>query len=153
MQSKSRFFYAQLGKHADPQGLLVSNFLADPKAFIIDIVSDKGYNVYSNWTGRNASLYYRFTQELEHFDSVRQFSQISDSGLPLLIEKYLEENISPETVVIIDSCINKLDEWAALKHPLLDQTILKLRKYRSFVPLNKEKIKTTFMKTYTSSAK
>ena len=151
--TKTKFFYASLGKHPDPEGLLVANFLAEPRAFIIDIVGDKGYNVYSDWLSRKASLHYRFAQELEHFDSIKEFKEVTDSGLPLLIEKYLEGNVSPETVVILDSCIHKLDEWAQLKHPLLDQTILKLRKYKPFVSYDKKKVRSTILKTYTISAK
>lgn len=153
LQTKQRHFYSTLARHADPRGLLVSNFIVNPKAFIVDIVTDSGYNHYTDWVRRNSQLYYNFSQELEHFESVKDFKAISGSGIPLLIEKYIEKQISPETVCIIDACTQKLDEWVNLTHPLLEQTILKLRKYRSFVQINRQKIKQSLQRHYGVYAK
>jgi hypothetical protein len=56
--------------------------------------------------------------------------------------------MSPETLVILDHYLNVLETWKSSKHPLVEINQLKLRKYKSFVKFDKEKIKNILLKTF-----
>ena len=101
LQNDIKFYYEQLGKHEDPGNLLVSNFLANPKAFITDIVSTEGLTIHEKRVGRLSSLYYNFEQELSKISSIKEMMS-TNNGLPTLLSMYVSGELSPETIVIID---------------------------------------------------
>jgi len=146
--SKQKFLFTSLGKHKDPKNLIISNLIYNNKSFILDITSEKGYNTFNEWENRQAQLYYNLSQDLNKFEYIKELTSISRSSLPILIEKYISEDISSESVVLIDSVIHKLDDWQKIKHPLIENNILKLRKYRSFYSPDIEKIKRIFLKKW-----
>lgn len=146
MADKSRYHYSRLGKHADPEGLLVANFIKNPKSYIIDIVNDEGQRVYDDWVSRKASRYYNLECELKTFDSIKQLMNVSN--LPPIIEKYISDEISPESIVLIDSVTHILSKMDERAHPLLEHHHLKLRKYSSFIDINIGKVKTIFEKVF-----
>lgn len=137
---KTKYVWAKLAKHADPVGLVVSNLIQDPDTYITEVVNDKGLNTYSKWDVRHASRYYNLEKELKRFDSVSQIFNVGpDDEMPLIYEMYISEEISPETIVLLDSLRPILEMTKDNKHPLVAQHNLKLRKYRSFVDIDRRK--------------
>lgn len=147
MHNKQRYFFARLGKHKDPVNLLVANFVHNPKCYITDVVDDSGLARYDELVARNASRYYRLEQDLKKFTSVKELLLISD--YPAIIDQYISEEITPESIVLIDSVTKILDKIDDQCHPLVEKHLLKLRKYRSFVKVDTDKVKTIFEKRWT----
>lgn len=147
MYNKQRYFFARLGRHKDPPGLLVSNFIRDPKCFITEIVDDSGLARFEQYVARNASRYYTLQQDLKKFDSIKELLTID--SYPAIIDKYISEDIAPESVVLIDSVTKILDKIDDQCHPLVEKHLLKLRKYRSFVKTDVEKVKAVFERQWT----
>lgn len=148
LESNTKYYYETLGKHKDPGNLLVSNFIINPKMFITEIISNEGQENYNNRVARLSSLYYNFEQELRQFSSIKQLMSTTSSNLPIIIERYISKRVSAETVVILDSVLNKFDEWQKIDHPLLDKHVLILKKYKPFVPIDKKRIQKVFEKHY-----
>jgi hypothetical protein len=139
--NKQRIFFAQLARHADPEGLLIANLLENPKVFITEIVGPEGLETYTNWKGRQGQLTYRFKNELGNDKLFARMMKIGDNGLPVLINEYIAGRVSPETVVMVDAVAKRLDTWAEIDHPLMQQVQMKLRKYRPFVDFDKQRVK------------
>ena len=145
---RTRYYYADLVKHPNPQNLIIANLIDDPKRYITNIVGEVGKVCYAKWEGRQEALHYNLSQELELFPAPADLLKITPSGLPNILEKYIAGTISPESVVLIDSVTHRLDTYVRINHPLIDTCLLKLRKYRSFYIPDKEKIKKIFEKQY-----
>ena len=146
---KRKHLYSKLARAKDPVGLLVSNFIIDPKIYITDVVDERGHARYEQWHARHATRYYRLEKELAaNFDSVNQVFDTKSSDLPAIYERYISGDISPETVVLINTAIPILEDTKESLHPLVAQHNLKLRKYGSFVVADRKGVIETFAKVF-----
>ena len=59
------FFFYKLSKKDDPLKILLSNLILNPKAWIRDIVEERGEENYLNWQRKMDSLSYNFKNELK----------------------------------------------------------------------------------------
>ena len=147
--SKTLYLFAHLSEHPDPEGFIVSNLIKNPKTYITDIISASGLETYRKWDGFRSALYYNFDQELEKFDKPGDLVRNTPSSLPLVLDLYIRGEISPDTVIIIESVIRRFKEWETLPHPLIAQNIMKLNKYAGFVTIKPDKIREIFERKYT----
>jgi hypothetical protein len=141
LRNKQRFFFHTLSRHEDPEGLCVSNMIRNPKIYIRDLLQPEAEEVWTRWQKRNQGLSYNFKQELDANDNWRHILKIKPSGIPFLLDRYIAGEISPETIVIIDSFGKMLEQWSHIDHPLVKQHIDSLLRYRSFVKFDKERCK------------
>ena len=112
--------------------------------------------VYQSWLKRMQSISYIFEQDLNHLSiEVESFDSLlrsKDGEHPLIITYYLQEEISLETVVII----NKLTGFMDKADKEITETImwpdisLKIRKYEPFVQVDLERMKKIVLKVFTS---
>lgn len=112
--------------------------------------------VYQSWLKRMQSISYIFEQDLNHLSiEVESFDSLlrsKDGEHPLIITYYLQEEISLETVVII----NKLTGFMNKADKEITETImwpdisLKIRKYEPFVQVDLNKMKKIVLKVFTS---
>lgn len=112
--------------------------------------------VYQSWLKRMQSISYIFEQDLNHLSiEVESFDSLlrsKDGEHPLIITYYLQEEISLETVVII----NKLTGFMNKADKEITETImwpdisLKIRKYDPFVQVDIERMKKIVLKVFTS---
>ena len=112
--------------------------------------------VYQSWLKRMQSISYIFEQDMNHLSvEVESFDSLlrsKDGEHPLIITYYLQEEISLETVVII----NKLTGFMDKADKEITETImwpdisLKIRKYDPFVQVDIERMKKIVLKVFTS---
>lgn len=141
LHNKQRFYFAKLARHEDPQGLIVSNLLMNPKVFIADLTAPEGLETYVDWKGRQGRLSYLFEKEMTERDVYRRILKVDENGLPFIISEMIGGRISPEVVIMIDGLTKRLDEWSKNDHPLVQKVQLRLRKYRPFVKYDKARAK------------
>ena len=152
---KDKYFFAKVGKRfntvPDLVSYYVSHFINDTK-WIGEMIHDD--TPYNQWLKTNQSISYIFEQDLyklkEEFD---QFDDLFNINVhPNIVNKYLQGEISLETVVIINNLvgfIRKADKQ-------ITETIVwpdvsrKIRKYAAFVQCDIEKMKKIILKVYTS---
>jgi hypothetical protein len=152
---KDKYFFAKVGKRfntvPDLVSYYVSHFINDTK-WIGEMIHDD--TPYNQWLKTNQSISYIFEQDLyklkEEFD---QFDDLFNINVhPNIVSKYLQGEISLETVVIINNLvgfIRKADKQ-------ITETIVwpdvsrKIRKYAAFLQYDIVKMKNIILKVYTS---
>lgn len=152
---KDKYFFAKVGKRfnnvPDLISYYVSHFVNDTK-WIGEMINDDA--PYNQWLKTNQSISYIFEQDLyklkEEFD---QFDDLFNINVhPNIVNKYLQGEISLETIVIINNLvgfIRKADKQ-------ITETIVwpdvsrKIRKYAAFLQYDIEKMKKIILKVYTS---
>jgi hypothetical protein len=152
---KDKYFFAKIGKRFDtaPQliSYYVSHFITDNK-WIGDMISDDG--PYDKWVKVNQSLSYIFEQDLYKLaEEVQSFDDLFKiEGHPKIVEKYMQGDISLETVVIINNLVGFLSK----ADKQITETIVwpdvsrKIRKYGPFVRCDPDRMKKIILKVFTS---
>ena len=152
---KDKYFFAKVGKRFETAEQLkfyyISHFIKDNK-WIGDMISNEG--PYDDWIRINESLGYIFEQYLYKLsEEISSFDDLFKIDVhPKIVEKYMQDEISLETVVIINKLVgfmNKADKE-------ITETIVwpdisrKIRKYTPFVMANPERMKKIILKVFTS---
>jgi len=150
------YFFKKLGsKYSDLELLnyFVSNFIADSRGYIRNF-SDE---VYKTWKTNQESFTYKFKQDINLLlDDLSQpyentfeiIFKTSKGKHPIIIQKYLSNEISLETLVIFESClgyINDLDK--VLTDPVWKSVKLKVLKYQPFLDIDCRKYKKITLET------
>lgn len=149
---KDKYFFAKTGKRFNtvPEliNFYVSHFINDVK-WIGEMDKDEQY---TQWCKTMQSLTYQFEQDINKLaDEIDNFDDMfKGDPHPLLITKLLENEVSLETVVILDRLTGfvhraKISEtiiWPDLKRKIL--------KYRPFVNVDEMKLKNILLKVFTS---
>jgi len=113
-------------------------------------------DVYQSWLKRMQSIGYIFEQDLNHlslqYESFDDMLISKSNSHPDIITAYLQEEISLETVVIINKLtgfINKADNEIT-ETIMWPDISLKVRKYDPFVQVDIERMKKIVLKVFTS---
>lgn len=143
---KDKVFFQKLAKHEDVETFLVANLSVNPKIYVRGLVySDESQKIYKEWNRKNLSLSYIFKQELFSLDEKFNNNILrEDNSHPILLQKYLANDISLETLCIILSLFpNVIKYWDdVMKYDLVwESHRLKIIKYMPFVIFEKEKFK------------
>lgn len=141
---KDKFFFEKLSRHRDPHGLILANLLQSNETWIKDLVGDKAQENYNEWVKKNQSLTYIVSNELSNlkkdFDS--NF-RVVDGQLPPIIDIYLGNKISLETLLICVDILGCLPYWNnKLKDNIVwIQISMIIKKSIPFMKYDKTKIK------------
>lgn len=148
---KDRYKFEKLANHKDPFGLLLANFLDGGQTWIGDLVSEESQEVYMAWLKRKESLSYIFSQDLKKLDPVFDNNiKFGEGEYPRLITAYRRKNICVETLLILDELCQCFDYWDrhiedAMIYPHI---AMKVRKYKSFINVDKDKYKKIVVDTF-----
>lgn len=117
----------------------IANFVQRVDRFLYDpLLSDR---VYVDWQRRKSQKNRLVRQEILDLP-YDNFEDIIATGrqTPILLREYLTKNVSPETLIILDSHYKFLDRW---KVDMISDSVwgavgITLCKYRSFVTFDKD---------------
>lgn len=151
---KDKYFFAKAGskfnKIPDLINFYVAHFISDVK-WIGEMDKDDNYTA---WCKTMQSISYNFEKEIytlsESVDSFDQLFEIETH--PLVVTKYLEGDITLETLVILD----RLTGFVRRADKTITETIIwpdlrrKILKYRPFVNVDEMKMKKIVLKVFTS---
>lgn len=149
---KDRFFFEKLAKHRDPHGLMVANFIYNPKSWVKDIAySEMASKTYDAWVKRLQSLTYLVTEDAKKLDS--DFNSnflVEDGEHPNVLRLYLGGQISLETLVVLTDILGCMGYWNKQMSgdPIWEEVSLKIKKYRPFVKYDASKIKQKLVDTF-----
>ena len=150
-----KFHFAKIGKKFDKPDELVQFYVSqftNENNWIGDML--EGEQVYQDWQKKHQSLSYTFTTDINKLnEKVDKFDDlfVIDTH-PLVVKEYLSDNISLETVVILD----KLTNFMKRADKQITETIVwpdvsrLIRKYKTFLPLDRDKFKKIILKGFTS---
>jgi hypothetical protein len=153
---KDKYYFAKVAKRfSDPSDMIdfyVSHFINGSK-WVGDMLSKE--ENYNEWQKINQALTYYFEGDMQKLsDKVDSFDGlflIGDSPYPYVVSEYLSEDISLETVVIL----NKLTNFMKKANKEVTDTIVwpdvynVINKYDPFVKADLNKCKKVILKLFT----
>ena len=153
---KDKYFFAKLGKNQkDLQNFFVFNFIEDMK-YVGDMMDIEGQQNYTKHKKIHESIHREFEKDIntitEQFDNLLVVNTINTP--PKIIEMWMEEEVSLETVVIL----NSLTDFIRVEGKKITETLFwpdvsrKITKYGPFVNFSKEKCLNIIKKRFTNTA-
>jgi hypothetical protein len=138
---KDRYFFERTSrKYQDKQIIefFVSNFISsdNPSNLWIGEIINSGEKIYTEWTKRQQSLTYLFKQQSEDLFSSKKLESVFDcsKGHPILLKKYLKNEISIENMVIYELIFSYCNDFdKKLLDPVWEIVSLKIKKYKPFI--------------------
>ena len=152
---RDRFFFEKLSRQKDDAEVIeffVSNFVAcdDPQALWIGEIMQNGEKSYTDWKKRTQSLSYMFKEETERVFSDHNFDamfSMDGSRHPDILKSYLRDDISIETLVILDRILGFRKDWDdKLSDPVWETVSMRMRKYSPFLNIDVSRYKNVLKK-------
>ena len=158
---RDKYHFAKLGRKFDKPEELIDFFTAqftasDNKSWVGDMLQDE--SKYLEWQKRQQALTYNFEQDInklaEEADTFDDIFMILEEGsnYPLVIEKYLQDEISLETVVILD----RLTGFMRRANQSITETIVwpdvskRIRKYGLLLRFDENRMRKVVLRIFTS---
>ena len=156
---RDKYHFAKLGRKFDEPNELIdfftAQFTASDKSWVGDMLQDE--EKYTEWQKRQQSLTYNFEQDINKlaeeagtFDDI--FTILEGNNYPLVIEKYMQEEISLETVVILD----RLTGFMRRADRSITETIVwpdvskRIRKYGLLLRFDMNRMRKVILRVFTS---
>ena len=142
---RDRFFFEKISRQKNDEEVIdffVANFVScdDPQSLWVGEIMRNGEDNYTNWKRKTQSLSYVFKEEIEKVFNGKDFDQmfeVKGTTHPDIIKEHLQENISLETLIILDKLLGfkkifdkKLDD------PVWKFLSMRMKKYNSFLNIN-----------------
>ena len=106
-----KYLFAKLAKHKDIIGFLVANFVNGDR-WVGDLVNEQvAEKAYRDWLMRKQSMSYVFKNDLDKIDNLIDSLKVNDNQHPILFKNYLSNEISAETVIIINNIQRFFGYW------------------------------------------
>ena len=99
----------------------------------------EGEDRYMSWKKRNQSLSYIFKEEVESVLSNQKIDAVFSlkKGHPIILKKYLSDEISAETMVILDKILGfRQDFDDKLNDPVWETVSMRIKKYSPFLNID-----------------
>jgi len=146
---KDRFWFEKVSRQKTDQEVVdffVSNLISctDPSKLWIGEMMREGETRYAEWKKRNQSLSYIFREETQSLFENKKEDDVFDcsKGHPPVLKKFLNGNVSLETLVIYDKIFlfgNNFDKQ--LLDPVWETVSMKMKKYSSFLNIDVSRYK------------
>jgi T4 gene Gp59 loader of gp41 DNA helicase/T4 gene Gp59 loader of gp41 DNA helicase C-term len=143
---KDKYFFEKLARKRDVQDLILANIIEQgPSVWVGDLANEQqAEENYRRWVKRQQSITYAFTNELDKLElPYDQNIIVTDGQHPPLLKHVIQENISIETLIILNDLCSFTRHWnrkieeKVIWPPLYN----KCKKYRPFVKFDREKLK------------
>jgi len=156
---RDKYHFAKLGRKFDePKELIdffTAQFTASDKTWVGDMLQDE--EKYTEWQRRQQSLTYNFEQDInklaEEADTFDELLETQEgNNYPLVIERYLQDEISLETVVILD----RLTGFMRRADRAITETIVwpdlskRIRKYGLLLRFDADRMRRVVLRIFTS---
>ena len=135
---KDKFFINKLSQHSDARGLLVANLSVIPSMWLGQIFETEALDRYRAWKKFQEAKTYLFKEQIRQLDDAS--FDILPHQHPQLLKLYLSKKLSLDTLVILDDFFEFTQYWND-DDPVIKGIKLVMKKYRPFIPYDKEKIK------------
>ena len=158
LKRKDKYHFAKLGRKFDDKNeliqFLISQFIEGKGGWVGNMLQDE--ESYTRWSRKTQALTYTFKEDINRLaEKVNSFDDLfrihEGETYPYVITAYMEEEITIETVVILDQLL--LFMHVANKE--VNDTILwpdierKIRKYSSFISFDREKAQRIIFDVFT----
>lgn len=149
---KDRFFFYKLAKRKDLENFLLANFIDKDVSWVRDLLGNEAEQTYTDWLKRQQSLGYMFQNELDKLgDDLNDNLMVTDGQHPKLFRQFLRNEISIETLVILNDILKFFKHW----NDKIEEKIIwndvyrKCTKYRPFLRFDREVCKKALRERFT----
>lgn len=155
-ERRDRYFFKKLATKYGEKEILnyfVANFISDPRGYIKSFSDD----IYTRWRIYQESFSYKFKQDVDSLleDIAPPYEQSFDSIFtirkgqhPIILRKYLSQEITLETLVVFEHCLGFVERFdSSLSDPIWKQTRNQIVKYRPFVNIDCKKYRSVILDT------
>ena len=154
------FFETIARKYTDQeiQEFMLASFVASetPQKVWIGDIKRSGKTNWLVWTKLHQSLTYAVKQDLnrvaEHLETTgRTFNSLFETmgGHPPLLKLYVRQDVSLETVIILDMVLGFMKQWdTTFNDPLWEQLSFKIKKYKPFLSIQTIKYRKLIKETF-----
>lgn len=154
IKRKDKIYFEKLAKKfnkkTDIVNFFVANFSKNEKLWIKDLAySENSENVYKDWLKKRQSLSYYFATDLKNLNiknesSFNELFLIKSSEHPVLLKKYLGNEINFETFCILLKISKAMKYWnrnSSLSSDFIwEELRVKVEKYTPFIEFDEEKL-------------
>jgi hypothetical protein len=142
---KDRFWFEKVTRQRNEKEVVdffVANFVAcsDPSSLWIGEIIREGDSRYNEWRKKIQSLSYIFKEEVCSTFNAKNFDEmfkIVGNKHPQILKEHLQNNLSLETMLVLDKILNYRVEFdKKLNDPVWQLTSLKLKKYSPFLNID-----------------
>lgn len=141
---RDRFFFEKMSRQRNEkevEGFFIANFVLcnDPESLWIGEIIKEGEDRYKTWQKKLQSLSYLFKQESESLFDQNKFEDVfkCSKGHPILLKKFLSQDLSLETIVIYDRIFHYSDNFdKKLKDPVWETVSRRIKKYSPFLNID-----------------
>jgi hypothetical protein len=147
---RDRFWFEKVARQKSDREVVdffVANFVScsDPERLWIGDIIREGEDVYMEWLRKSQSMFYLFKSEIESFVNKKNFNQLFNYKVgthPEIIKRYLQKDITIETLTILDMILNFVKDFdKKITDPIWNFVSLRIRKYKPFLNIDIEKYK------------
>lgn len=151
LKRNDKYHFIRLGKTKGGflESFLVANFISDPKIWVGDLLTERGDRAYKDWLKRKESLSYIFENEISFIgdmspDEINAMFEVESGEHPKIIRKYLQKEISIESLIILDSILTFMNNYDTILYdPLYGEVSRLCKKYRPFITFDVKKYTAT----------
>jgi hypothetical protein len=141
---KDAYTFQRLGKkERDVKGLVLANAVAKPKLWVGELLEDPAQTTYQAWKKKQDALTDHVKNSLSFLDPEYKVNFLSTNGhYPLIVDKYLQQQISLETLTVLAALSNSESYWSEVVKDtvVFPGILLKIRKYRPFLIYSNDKM-------------
>tara|TARA_B100000902_G_C26891970_1_gene707834 strand:- start:57 stop:644 length:588 start_codon:yes stop_codon:yes gene_type:complete len=151
---KDRYFFERMSRKKEEDEIkqfFLANFIEcdDPERLWIGEIIRSGSDYYSSWLKRFQGLTYLFENESESItkENFEDLFSVKGYSHPEILKKYLQKDISIETMVILDMLLGYTKKFnKKMSDPVWQTVGLKIKKYKPFLNINIDKFKEILIK-------
>ena len=147
-KNKHKYFFEKLSKKYPDDELkyfFISNFIVNEKVWVVDLLNQEAFDNFTVFKKKRQSLSYVFENDAINIfhEQHKQLFKCNSDEFPLLLLKLLRDEISIETLIIIDDIFPFLYKWdLKIKENFIwPQIKMRLLKYKYFIEYDKMKFK------------
>ena len=152
---KDKYFFSKIAKQFNNATDLINYYVAhfiSGNSWVGEMLADE--SIYREWVRKNESLSYMFEQDLYKLQEINESLDVlldCLEGHPPIVSAYIRDDISIETVVII----NHLSKFMDKADKRITETIMwpdishKIRKYGPFITFDPDKMTKIILKVFT----
>ena len=146
---KDRYFFERMSRKKEEDEIkqfFLANFIEcdDPERLWIGEIIRSGSDYYSSWLKRFQGLTYLFENESEFItkENFEDLFSVKGYSHPEILKKYLQKDISIETMVILDMLLGYTKKFnKKMSDPVWETVGLKIKKYKPFLNISIDKFK------------
>ena len=159
VSSKDSFHFERLARKYSKRetyvDFLVANFLESDKIWVGDLTLSSAHEVYVSWCKRRDSFTYNFTQDIDFLSEkcpgFNSLFHARKDNYPLIIESYLQNEISLETVTVLESILNFMKNARVTETIVWPNLSRRIYKYISFLSwVDRKKVSEIILSRFTS---